>query len=196
MKFFKENKTSRLGLISLVCLLSFWLSGCKQEPEPRYPVQRKSGTFLKESKLRNAALVALERQMIDSLKIQHPEKDFLQSTRGFWYTIETAVSEEVSKPKKGDVVIYEMDIYDFDGELIYSKEDLGDQVYRVDKEDTLLGFRYGIKLMKKGEIYKFYFPSVMAYGYIGDLDKIGPTTPIIVKMRLKEVMSEREFELL
>lgn len=174
------------------CLLLFF--GCKQEPEARYPVQRKSGSFLKQSKERNADLVAFERALIDSLKAKNPEKNFLKSTRGFWYTIEKGVAAEISKPQKGDVVIYEMDIYDFDGNLIYSKEELGDQVYRVDKEDTLLGFRYGIKLMKMGEKYQFYFPSVVAYGYVGDLDKIGPTTPIIVSLFLKQVIAEKDFD--
>jgi gliding motility-associated peptidyl-prolyl isomerase len=185
------RKSLKISFLSLIALVLF---GCKNEPEARYPVQRKSGSFMKQSKERNAALVATERVMIDSLKAKHPEKEFLQSTRGFWYTIEKSVAEEIEKPKKGDVVIYEMDIYDFEGNLLYGKDELGDQVYRVDKEDTLLGFRYGIKLMKMGEKYQFYFPSVMAYGYVGDLDKIGPTTPIIVSLFLKQVIAEKDFD--
>lgn len=180
--------------ISFLLLMALFLLGCKNEPEARYPVQRKTGSFMKQSKDRNAALVATEREMIDSIKAKYPEKEFLQSTRGFWYTIEKGVPDEIAKPKKGDVVIYEMDIYDFEGNLLYGKDELGDQVYRVDKEDTLLGFRYGIKLMKMGEKYQFYFPSVMAYGYVGDLDKIGPTTPIIVSLFLKQVMAEKDFD--
>ena len=52
------------------------------------------------------------------------------------------------------------------------------------------GLRDGIKLMKKGEIVSFLFPSHMAYGYHGDDKKIGINQPIICTVTLKDIQPD------
>jgi len=49
----------------------------------------------------------------------------------------------------------------------------------MEKEELISGLREGLKIMKEGETVTFIFPSYKAYGYYGDLEKIGVNMPII-----------------
>jgi hypothetical protein len=72
--------------------------------------------------------------------------------------------------------------------IIYSELELRPQVYRVDKQEIMMGLRDGIKLMHRNE--KFLFPSHMGYGYHGD-KKIGVNQPLWCTVTKRDFMSER-----
>lgn len=76
-------------------------------------------------------------------------------------------------PKLGDEVTFEYNITDLEGNVIYSKEELGIMKYRIDKEDFIFALQLGIKLMKVGETIIFVIPSYNAFGISGDGEKIG-----------------------
>ena len=76
-------------------------------------------------------------------------------------------------PKLGDEVTFEYNITDLEGNIIYSKEELGIMKYRIDKEDFIFALQLGIKLMKVGETIIFVIPSYNAFGISGDGEKIG-----------------------
>jgi len=79
----------------------------------------------------------------------------------------------VQTPKLGDEVTFEYNITDLEGNVIYSKEELGIMKYRIDKEDFIFALQLGIKLMKVGETIIFVIPSYNAFGISGDGEKIG-----------------------
>jgi FKBP-type peptidyl-prolyl cis-trans isomerase len=54
----------------------------------------------------------------------------------------------------------------------------------MDKQELMTGLREGLKIMKEGETVTFVFPSYKAYGYYGDMNKIGSNTPIISKVTI------------
>ena len=60
------------------------------------------------------------------------------------------------------------------------------QNYLVDKQEIMIGLRDGIKLMRKNEKVSFLFPSHIAYGYLGDKNRIGPNVPIICTVTLTD----------
>jgi len=174
---------------SIWILALFILVACKN-PQPRYPISHSTGTFLKESAIRNKKLVKNEEQIIDSLMKSHPENQYLASQKGYWYFYNSKNETDIRTPKKGDVVFFNYEIKDIKGNVIYTKEELQPQTYAVDKQNIITGLQDGIKLMHKNETVTFYFPSHMAYGYRGDTDKISTNQPIICTVTLTNIKTQ------
>jgi hypothetical protein len=79
---------------------------------------------------------------------KNPEVDYIASSKGYWYSYETANEVDLT-PTKGDVVFFDYEIKDLKGSIIYSELELRPQIYYVDKQDIMMGLRDGIKLMHK-----------------------------------------------
>lgn len=174
----------------LFCLIgALALFACKQ-PEPRKPMSYTSGTFLKESVQRNKNIVQDEEKIIQNLIKKDTAHKYYQSDLGFWYKYDVAVPTDSLFPKKGDIVKLDFEIYDINNQLIYTKAETNPKVYAVDKQEIMIGLRHAIKLMHKGETVSFIFPSHMAYGYLGDKEKIGTNVPLICKVTLNDIKQE------
>ncbi|MEG1020379.1 MAG: gliding motility-associated peptidyl-prolyl isomerase GldI [Myroides sp.] len=165
------------------------LFACKQ-PEPRKPVSYSSGTFIKESVQRNKNIVQDEEKLIQNVIKKDSAHHYYQSTLGFWYKYDVAVTTDSLLPKKGDIVKLDFEIYDINNNLIYTKAETTPKVYAVDKQEIMVGLRHAVKLMHKGETVSFIFPSHMAYGYLGDKEKIGTNVPLICKVTLNDIKPE------
>ena len=167
------------------------LLGCKS-PEARLPVIVNSGSFIKESVERNKALNKTERKKIQKLIASFSDKKFMTSENGFWYHYNTKVKNNTITPQFGDHITYTFDVSDLDGKEIYSKSDIGEQKYVMDKEELFSGLREGLKLMKPSESVTFIFPSQKAYGYYGDENRIGINVPLICNVNLKTITQNND----
>lgn len=186
------TKNKYLKFFFGIMFISIILAGCYKQ-EPRKPISRSSGTFLKESITKNKELIAKEEALIDTIIKKNPDIEYISSSKGYWYYYESkADSLDTRIPIRGDVVTFNYEIKDLSGTLIYSFEELKPQTYYIDKENIMMGLRDGIKLMKKGEKISFLFPSHIAYGYHGDAKKIGPNQPIICTVTLNDIKTESE----
>ncbi|PKP26137.1 MAG: gliding motility-associated peptidyl-prolyl isomerase GldI [Bacteroidetes bacterium HGW-Bacteroidetes-2] len=166
---------NRLFLIPFILLFAW---SCKT-PEARRPVEAKSGSSINESIERNKERFALEEKDIMHLIDKDSLNKYIISEQGFWYYYNTENPTETELADFGDIVEYEYEIKDLNGKTIYTKEELGKQKYRMEKEELISGLREGLKIMKEGETVTFIFPSYKAYGYYGDLKRIGVNMPII-----------------
>ena len=162
---------------------------CKQQ-QARMPISRSSGTFMKESAVRNKKLVAGEEGKIDSIIKSNPKIEYIASKKGYWYYYETKNERDTLRPKKGDVASFDYEIMDLKGNVVYSEVELKPQTYSVDKQNIMMGLRDGIKLMRKNEKVTFLFPSHMAFGYRGDLKRIITNQPIICTVTLNDFKKE------
>lgn len=154
------------------------MSSCKEQ-EARRPV-----TASKSHTLASTAEQLKQINKIEEAKIQdYIAKDslstYISSPNGYWYQYLNKVEEDTVSPKKEDVVELSYEIYDLNGQVIYSKEELGLKTYKIDKEDFIPALQMGIKLMKVGETIKFVIPSHNAFGVVGDENKIGINQSII-----------------
>lgn len=185
-------KYSSIIIITLFLLLM--VSSCKQHQEARRPISQASGSFMKKSVVRNKKLVAGEEDLIKKLMKSNPEVDYLSSSKGYWYSYETANEVDTLTPKRGDVAFFDYEIKDLKGAIIYSELELRPQIYYVDKQEIMMGLRDGIKLMHKNEKVSFIFPSHMGYGYHGDNKRIGVNEPLICTVTLHDFKPEAIFK--
>lgn len=174
-----QNKA--LSIFILVLLMA-----CKS-PEPRAPIVKKSGQFLKESVIRNKAMQKQQEDKILAIMDADTGHTYLSSSNGFWYYYEEKKENDTMTPQFGDLVKFNYNILTLDGKTLYSKEEIGNREYAMDQEDLFVGMRKGLKLMKVGETVTFLFPSSVAFGYYGDNDKIGHNIPIKSTVTVKSI---------
>jgi gliding motility-associated peptidyl-prolyl isomerase len=182
---------------SKIILIAFFattlFSSCKQHQEARRPVSQSSGSFMKQSIARNKKLIAGEEDQIDSVIKSNPAKKYIASKKGYWYYYETRNLKDSLTPKKGDIALFDFEIRDLKDNIIYSQEELQPQVYKVDKQEIMMGLRDGIKLMRKTEKVHFLFTSHMGYGFHGDNNKIGTNQPLSCTVTLRDFMPESKY---
>jgi len=171
--------------IIIIILVSLFF-GCKS-PEARQPISTKSGSFIKESAERNIKLYQREQEQISAIIERHPDIDYIASESGFWYYYNTKVEQDSITADFGDIVNFNYNIKDLNGNEIYSFEEITTQNYSMDQEELFTGLREGLKLMKAGETVTFLFPSQKAFGYYGDTKKIGTNVPLICQVTVNSI---------
>ncbi|MDQ7961602.1 gliding motility-associated peptidyl-prolyl isomerase GldI [Flavobacterium lindanitolerans] len=184
MKFFK--------LILGITAGALLVTGCTQQ-QARKPISNSSGTFMKESVERNKKLIAGEEAEIEAVIKKDTAAKYIATAKGYWYKYDLkSTLTDTLTPKKGDVAYFDYEVKDLNGNMIYTELELRPQVYRVDKQNIMMGMRDGIKLMKKGEKLTFLFPSHMGYGYHGDNRRIGHNQPLMVTITLRDIKPEKD----
>ena len=185
MKYFK--------ILLIPFLAAVLFTGCKEHQEARRPISQSSGSFMKQSIARNKKLIAGEEDQIEAIIKSDPTKKYIASKKGYWYYYETRNLSDSLTPKKGDIAFFNYEIKDLKGNVIYSQEELEPQIYKVDKQEIMMGLRDGIKLMRKKEKVHFLFTSHMGYGYHGDNNKIGTNQPLSCTVTLTDFMPESKY---
>jgi len=171
----------------LTLLIGHLIVSCAEREEARWTIQHGSGYFLKRSIEVNKKIIANEETLFDSIIKSNPDKEYLLSQKGYWYTILEKSQTENEFPKYGDLVYFDSEIYGVFGDTIYKAGELNTKEYAVDKEKIIIGLQDGIKRLKKGEKAQFLFPSHVAYGYLGDRYKIGMNVPIIYVVTIRDI---------
>jgi len=175
----------RLLFYILLVFLSF--TSCK-EPVARMPVIRNTNADFKITINWNKALVALQDRAFKQLIEKNADKHYFNSNLGFWYTYIKQNKKAKYTPKPLDNLIYTYEITAINGNIIYSYKDIGEQAYKVDKEQIITGLQEGLKLMHENEKVQFLFPSFLAYGVLGDRKKIKTNQPLIYTVYLKKII--------
>jgi gliding motility-associated peptidyl-prolyl isomerase len=169
-------------------------TSCQKNQEARKPIAHSSGSFMKQSVDRNKKLIAGEEAEIARVIRKNKRVKFIASTKGFWYSYIATNTKDTLTPKKGDVALFDYEVKDLKGRIIYSQSELGPQTYFVDKQNIMMGLRDGIKLMHRNEKINFLFTSPIAYGYHGDNKKIGTNKPLLCIVTLRDFMSEANYD--
>ncbi len=170
-----NNNTTRKYVACLLCFIG--LSSCSG-PEPRRPVEVKSGSFFKQSVERSKQLLAQEEKAIQEIIKEDSLQEYTHSASGSWYYFDVKNQHAAYKPQPDDLVTMTYNMVNFNNDTIYSNEDIGMLKYKVDKQELFGGLRNSVKLLKEGETATFLFPSSLAYGYHGDNKKIGINVPV------------------
>ncbi|QMU64874.1 MAG: gliding motility-associated peptidyl-prolyl isomerase GldI [Flavobacteriaceae bacterium] len=162
------------------------LTSCKG-PQARRPVTVKTSTVLTNTVRQTKIINAVEEQKVQHYIKQDSLHTYLVSEHGFWYTYDKKKDGNLYSPDPDDEVLISYEIRDLNNDIIYSEEELGNKLYKVDKEEFITALQIGIKMMKEGETVTFAIPSYNAYGIIGDGDRIGINQSIIITVTLLKI---------
>ena len=172
----------RLGKPFLAFLL-IWVLSCRQAPSDQKAPEMTSEEE-KEMLLRvNKFLVQKDFELIKA----YAER------RGWEMEVtENGLFYEIYEPSPGDQVIDGMRVklnYNvslLDGTLCYSSDKDGAKQFIMGKSMEISGLEQGVGLMKTGEKARFIIPPHLAYGLLGDENRIPARSIIVYEVELLE----------
>jgi len=129
----------------------------------------------------NKTLVKTEDQEIEDF-IQRYGWKMVKSPTGLRYMIYKHGSGE--RTVKGKKAMIRFEVRLINGNLCYSSAETGPKEFIIGQRGVEPGIEEGILLLKLGDRAKFIVPSHLAFGLLGDQDKIPPKSTIIYDIEL------------
>jgi FKBP-type peptidyl-prolyl cis-trans isomerase FkpA len=134
----------------------------------------------------NRYLVQKDRERILNY-IERKNLKMTESPTGLWYLIKEEGTGNFIKDN--DKVIINYECYLLDGSQCYSSGSLGPKQFTIGKSEMEAGLNEGIRLLKPGASATFILPPFLAYGLIGDGNRIPSRSIIVYEI---ELLSERK----
>jgi FKBP-type peptidyl-prolyl cis-trans isomerase len=91
------------------------------------------------------------------------------------------------KAIKGSVARIEYSVSLLNGETIYRSSDDGPKEFTIGRGGVESGLEEGILFLKEGDRAKFILPSHLAYGLLGDQDKIPARSVLVYDLKLLKI---------
>ena len=156
------------------------LYSCGMDPQPTQSTGNIS--MMDDSLLNyNKAVVKTEDQEIEDL-IQRYGWKMVKSPTGLRSMIYRHGSGERAIKGKMAAIKYEVRL--INGNLCYSSAEKGPKEFKIGQGGVEIGTEEGILLMHVGDRAKFIVPSHLAFGLLGDQDKIPPKSTLIYDIEL------------
>jgi len=132
----------------------------------------------------NKSNIAVEDRQIDDY-LERRNWDFERTSTGLrYYVYQSGAGHQ---PYSGVSVVLEYEVSLIRGEVLYSSKTLGPKIFVVDKAEEPSGLQEAVKLLKVGDKAKIVVPSYLAYGLLGDDDKIPPKATLFYDVYLREI---------
>lgn len=169
------------NIVSILLVMSIVIACDSKQEKPLQNVKQDPGKSLEKV---NRYLVKTEKENIANYIRRHGW-EMKETGSGLSYMIYENGSGPLAE--KENVAVLKYKLYLITGDLVYSSDDRGLKTFLVGKGGVESGLEEGILLMKKGDKARLVLPSHLAYGLLGDEDKIPPRTAIIYDIEIVEL---------
>ena len=159
--------------------ISVLLFGCKHNSK-EYSAKEKQ-TFKENLVRANKGLVANDQKKIASY-VARRNWNMKKTETGLWYEIIKSDSGKVAKLGKIVQLRYQVSL--LDGTFCYSSDSLGIKTFKIGQGGVESGLEEAVLLMKEGDAGRFIMPPHLAYGLLGDENKIPPRSTIVYNVEL------------
>ncbi len=173
----------------LYIAISFFLTGsllpaCRQQDERQKLSPEEFSEQQKLVERANRYLVKQDKELIESFASRRGWDMEITET-GLYYQI----YEKGNGPATaiGKDILMHYDISLLDGTPCYSSKEGGPKRVRIGRDQEESGLVQGMLLMRQGDKARFILPPHMAYGLLGDENKIPPRSVIVYELELLEV---------
>ncbi|MDP2723619.1 MAG: FKBP-type peptidyl-prolyl cis-trans isomerase [Bacteroidales bacterium] len=171
----------------LFCLIVLLFS-CKNSENQ----SEKKGTSYAETKeslvVANRYLTRTEEEEIEHYIKRH-HLEVTETGSGLRYSV--VKQGDGSFPQKGDVVTLEYKVRLITGDRIYSSDESGPLVFQVGKGGVPSGLEEAILHLKVGDQANIILPSHLAYGLLGDNNKVPKRATIIYEIEFKKLSKKQ-----
>ncbi len=177
---------SKIGVLLLITIISFF--GCNNDNNDNVHKKHIDKKKVDEAFVKiNKAYIRVEDQQIDDY-LTRRKWNFIRTKTGLRYFI---YKEGVGKKVQSeDIVTIEYTVSLIRGEEVYSSKNLGDKTFQVDNSDEPSGLHQAMKLLKVGDRAKVVIPSYLAYGLLGDDNKIPAKATLFYDIYVKKIRSK------
>lgn len=169
----------------LIIAILILTTACKNKVV-QYPVAYDNDRerFMQFSQDLNKQILSDETKIIEDY-IAKSDLKFTRTSYGFWISNSGQSTPEMTK--SGDVVKYNYEVSDFDGNIIYSEQEIGVRQSMLGQENLPRGLHIGLQLIEKGDSALALMPSFLAYGGYGDKSRVGGNEPLIFKIKILDI---------
>jgi len=169
-----------------IILFAFFIlfSACNKNNKNKNQNSADYKTLNKTLEKVNKQLVASEDEQIESF-IKRYNWKMKKTGTGLRYLIYKHGKGE--KAEKGRIAKINYRVNLLNGDLCYSSKDKGPKEFVIGKGNVESGLEQGILLLKVGDKAKFILPSHLAFGLIGDQDKIPAKAALVYDIELLEL---------
>jgi FKBP-type peptidyl-prolyl cis-trans isomerase FkpA len=156
------------GLFPLLVLCTAFICSCSDSPRQ---VQTTVHMRMTDDSLVNFnhGVVVAESQEIDDYIIRHHWNMNRSQTGLRWMIYKNGKG---ALARKGDIALVRYSVSRIGGDLIYRSDSLAPFEFETGKAKVPNGLEEAVMLMKPGDHAKLIVPSHLAFGLLGDMDKI------------------------
>ncbi len=133
----------------------------------------------------NKQIVRTENEQIDDLLKRYEWKMHKTGTGLRYMILKTGEGKQV---QEDDIIRLDYVLKVITGDVVYSSEVDGPLEFRVGKGNVGSGLDEGVRLLHDGDKARFVIPSYLAYGLIGDQNKIGKKATLIYEIEHLEIV--------
>lgn len=156
--------------------------GCKNEQPQQYSPQRDQ---LKNDLVNvNKMLVDKDHEQIKAY-VERRNWEMEQSSTGLWYMKTVDGQGDSVKTEKQVTLNYQVEL--LDGTFCYSSDSLGAKTFRVGKGGVERGLEELVLKLKEGDEAIAIMPPHLAYGLIGDENRIPARATIVYKVEIIKI---------
>lgn len=165
-----------------IFILLIALVSCQVDEGSKKPKQKLSHKVIKNKLIKtNQYLVKAEEQNIKDYIARHQYK---MKETGSGLSYEIYKKGRGIKAEKGKVAILNYSIDLLNGKTVYRSEEEGVKEFLIGKGGVESGLEEGILLLHVGDHARIIIPSHLAFGLLGDLNKIPEKATIIYDLEL------------
>jgi len=106
---------------------------------------------------------------------------------GLKYVIYKKADTLLPKARPGDIAVINYSISLLNDSTCYASEGEPDE-FVVNMDNVESGLHEGITYLRKGEKAKIIFASNLAFGLVGDMEKIPPQSPLVYDVELVDIL--------
>ncbi len=173
----------RISRVVAVVFISLLLFSCNSKKQGK-PIPS-TETFSKESLIEaNKLAMKTEDKQIEDFLGRVKWKMHATGT-GLRYAIYENGTGQAALPGKIAEVAYTVSL--ISGDTLYTSERLGNKIFTIGRGGVESGLEEGILLLHEGDRAKFILPSHLAYGLMGDQDKIPPKSTLVYDVKLIKI---------
>jgi FKBP-type peptidyl-prolyl cis-trans isomerase len=178
MKSIVYNRSWQAVLFLIILILDLSCSGNPgQEKAPAMTQEEEKEMLLRINKF-------LVRKDIDLIKSYAERRgwDMEVTESGLYFEIYEETDGTRAEPGMHIRINYTLSL--MDGTLCYSSEKDGEKKFQLGKSLEISGLEQGIELMRVGEKARFIMPPHLAYGLLGDEERIPARSIIVYEVEL------------
>ena len=175
-------QTYYFKILTILLILSVFQYSCKENKTPEKQI---NPTEYKESLMKvNKKMVKSEDEQIEDYIARYGWK-MKKTGTGLRYM----VYEQGSGPKAeiGKIARINFSVSLLNGDICYTSDLKGPKEFLIGQGGVESGLEEGILFLKKGDRVKIILPSHLAFGLVGDLDKIPAKAVLIYDIELLEL---------
>jgi FKBP-type peptidyl-prolyl cis-trans isomerase len=167
----------------IILLLS--LFSCDNQ-QPQIPYNKLPKSKLKDNLVEMNKLLAEKEDKDILLYIKKNNLDVKKSPLYFWYQIEE--KGDGAPIKTGNKVHIMFNLSLLDGTVCYTPKYKGSQDLTIGHVDIIKGLDEALLLLHDGGKAKFIIPSTMAFGIVGDEDRVGSKKTVVYDILSVEII--------